>query len=361
MSESKKPRKKSRGNGQGCAFLRGRTWTACVVVDWIEDPDDPSKPKKPLRRTKGGFRTKKDALNYCPVLLSGGYEKPTEAPRLSAYWKLYSEGDMLKISKGKQSAYRTAWKKLKPIHDVRVDAITVDLLRKVVSDTCITYDPAKDCKSLLANLFELAAADRFAVRELPSYIILPEHEEKERIPFNADEQKALWKAYDNGDIRAAVHLLMIYSGLMPGEAQLLKVENIDLENRIIVRSGLKTKIRKRTPVVIADCILPVVEDLIAHAQPSGYIWKRFEKEWYDNYYAVLEENGCRKLPPYSCRHTTATALAVDQNVAPQTIKKIMRWSTTRMLDRYAHPQTADALAGVNKLSKPTADEKEADE
>ena len=256
---------------------------------------------------------------------------------------------MLQISRGKQSAYRTAWKKLRQIHDVRVDAITVDSLRAAVSNACHTYDTAKDCKNLLSNLFRLAAADRFASRDLPSYIILPDHEEKEQTPFSKDEQRKLWKAYDDGDRRAAAHLLMIYTGMMPGEAQLLKVENIDLQNRIIVRSGIKTKVRKRTPIVLADCILPVLEDLISNAMPSGYIWKRNEKAWYENYYAVLEENECRKLPPYSCRHTTATALAVDSNVAPQTIRKIMRWSTIRMLDRYAHPQTEDAIAGVNQI------------
>lgn len=348
---------KARGNGQGTAFKRGQTWTACVTIGWIL-PDDPSKPKKPIRRTKGGFQTKKDAIAYCPTLLAGGVEKPSEAPRLSSYWKQYSEGDMLKISKGKQSAYRTAWGKLKQIHDVRVDAITVELLRKVVSESCKTFDPAKDCKSLLSNLFELAAADRFAVRELPSYIILPEHEESEPVPFSKEEQKKIWKAYDDGDRRAAVHLLMIYTGMMPGELQLLKVEHIDLANRTITRAGLKTKVRKRTPVVLADCILPIVEDLIEHAMPSGYIWKRNEKAWYESYYAVLEKAGCRKLPPYSCRHTTATALAVDKNVAPQTIRKIMRWSTVRMLDKYAHPQTADAIDGVNQIDRPTADDEQ---
>ena len=345
---------KARGNGQGTAYKRGRTWTACVTIGWVF-PDDPSMPKKPIRRTRGGFSTKKDALNYCPTLLAGGFEKPSEAPRLSEYWQTYSEGDMLQISKGKQSAYRTAWKKLKPIHDVRVDAITVDLLRKTVDDACHTFDTAKDCKSLLSNLFELASADRFTARDLPSYIILPEHEEKEAIPFNKEEQQAIWKAYDNGDRRAAVHLLMIYTGMMPGELMKLRVEHINLEERTITRAGLKTKVRKRTPVVLADCVMPIVEDLIEHAMPSGYIWKRNEKAWYENYYAVLEENKCRKLPPYSCRHTTATSLAVDKNIAPQTIRKIMRWSTIRMLDKYAHPETSDALEGVNQIDRPTAD------
>ena len=348
---------KSRGNGQGTAYKRGKTWTACVTLGWIL-PKDPTKKKKPIRKTKGGFSTKAEAIAYCPILLAGGVEKPTEAPRLSEYWKTYSEGMMLKISKGKQSAYKTAWKKLKPIHDVRVNAITVELMQKTVSDACPTFDPAKDCKSLLSNLFEIAAAEKMAVRDLPSFIALPEYEEKERIPFNTDEQKKIWKAYDDGDRRAAAHLLMIYTGMMPGELELLKVEHINLKERTILRAGIKTKVRKRTPVVLADCILPVVEDLIEHAMPSGYIWPRNEKKWYDNYYAVLEENGCRRLTPYSCRHTTATALAVDKNVAPQTIKKIMRWSTMKMLDKYAHPQTSDALAGVNQIDRPTADQEQ---
>ena len=345
---------KSRGNGQGTAYKRGNTWTACVTIGW-ELPEDPSKPKHPVRRTKGGFATKREAIAYCPVLLAGGHEKPTEAPRLSAYWKTYSDGDMLRLARNTQSAYRTAWNRLKTLHDVRVDAITVDLLRTVVSGACNTYDTAKDCKDLLSNLFELASADRFAPRELPSYIVLPEHEEKERIPFSREEQVALWKAYDNGDLRAAVPLLMIATGLMPGEMQKLRVENIDLEKRIIIRSGIKTKVRKATPVVLSDVIVPVVQDLIAHAQPSGYLLKRNEKLFYEEYYAVLEAAGCRRLTPYSCRHTCASQLSIDKKIPEQTIRKIMRWSTSRMLDRYAHPDMADAIDAVNLVGRPLPD------
>lgn len=353
-ANQKKASVKIRGNGQGTAFRRGKTWTACVTMAW-KLPNDPSKPKKPIRKTKGGFPTKKEALAYCPTLLSGGVEKKTEAPRLSDYWKTYSEGNMLKIAKGTQSAYRTAWKRLKPVHDVRVDAITVDLLQKTIDDAHTTFDPAKDCKDLLSNLFKLAAADRFVVKDLPSFIALPEHEEKERIPFTKEEQVLLWKAYDNGDIRAAVPLLMIATGMMPGELQLLKVDSIDLEKRIILRSGLKTKIRKRTPVVLSDAILPVVKDLVEHAMPSGYVWKRNEKIWYENYYAVLKESGCRKLTPYSCRHTCANNLSIDKNIPPQTIRKVMRWSTVKMLDHYTHPSVEDALAAVDSVDRPTAD------
>ena len=45
----------------------------------------------------------------------------------------------------------------------------------------------------------------------------------------------------------------------------------------------------------------------------------------------------------------ATASAITEGIAPQTIKKVMRWSTTRMLDRYAHPDQADVRAAIDTI------------
>ena len=181
-------------------------------------------------------------------------------------------------------------------------------------------------------------------------------EETEQTPFSQTEQANLWKISEAGDLRAAIPLLMIYTGMMPGEAMSLRVEMIDLDGRRIHGAGMKTKVRKQTDIVLAENIVPLVQDLIDHAQPSGYIWKRVEDQWYADYYAALESAGCRRLTPYSCRHTTATALAVTKNIAPQTVKKVMRWSTAKMLDRYAHPQAEDALEAVDaiKIPKETA-------
>ena len=57
----------------------------------------------------------------------------------------------------------------------------------------------------------------------------------------------------------------------------------------------------------------------------------------------------RHLTPYSCRHTTATVLAIHENVAPQTLQRIMRWKSTRMMDRYVTPSDTDARKAVNKI------------
>ena len=351
---TKKSRAKSRGNGTGTAFKRGSTWTAQVVMKYEDlppfDPENPenAKPRKKITRSKSGFKTREQALQYCPILKNGP-QKPQEAPTLEHYWDVYTDGPFEALSESKQYAYKAAWKKLDKIANTHIDQLTVADLQKVVGDKCKTYYTARDVKIVLTALFRIAAAEGYVRQEIPSFIQLPKMEETERTPFSETEQAALWRLYESGDMRAAAPLLMIYTGMMPGEAWRLTVDNFDLDNHLIVGVGLKTKVRKATPIVLADAILPVAEALITNAQPDGKIWKGKKAPFYDRYYEALAAAGCRPLSPYSCRHTTATALAITENIAPQTVKKVMRWSNSRMLDRYAHPETADALAAVNTL------------
>lgn len=351
LTATKKARSKSRGNGTGCAYYSSkyRYWVA-QVVDGYREPEDKSKPMIPIKKTKGGFKRREDALAYCQELKNGSI-RPVMAPTLATYWETFKEGQYADLSASKKQAYRTAWKKLESIKDAHIDQLTVHDLQAIVSEKCSSYYTTRDVRTLLISLFRIAAADGYANKDIPTFIRLPAMEETEQTPFSETEQKALWKLYEGGDIRAAVPLLMIYTGMMPGEAMKLRVDQIDLDGRRIHGVGIKTKVRKQTDIVLADDIVPLVQDLIDHAQPSGYIWKRMKDEWYVNYYAALEAAGCRRLTPYSCRHTTATALAVTKNIAPQTVRKVMRWSTARMLDRYAHPDQNDALKAVNTIKK----------
>ena len=346
QTTTKKGRTKSRGNGTGTAFKRGSTWTAQVVYDRVIVADD--KPLKRLTRSKGGFKTREEALRYCPILKNGP-QKPEAAPALSHYWDTYKAGSYTALGESKQRAYLIAWNRMKTISATRIDQLTVSDLQQLVAKECKSYYTAKDCKTLLMNLFRIASAEGYVRQDLPTFIQLPTLEEEERTPFSDLEQKALWKSYESGDIRAAAPLLMIYTGMMPGEAMALRVHHIDLEARTITGVGMKTKVRKKTPIVLAEAIIPLVQDLIAHATDDGRFWPSHKKEFYERYYAALEAAGTRKLSPYSCRHTTATALAITEGIAPQTVKKVMRWSNTKMLDRYAHPDQSDALAAVNAL------------
>lgn len=74
----------------------------------------------------------------------------------------------------------------------------------------------------------MADADGIGNPRLPSYIKLPTLEEKEGEAFTEDEIAALWSAYDSGVADCGYILMMIYTGMMPGELCLLKKDSIDL-------------------------------------------------------------------------------------------------------------------------------------
>lgn len=337
-----------RPNGSGTVFQRKgqKKWTAQYTVPsgWYVD-DDGKRHRK--YKTKGGFEKKTDAMAFIESLKKETEKQPS--PPLQSYWKLYSTGEMTKLSSSKQTAYEIAWGKMKKLSARTVDTLTVADLRTCVKEQAPTYYPARDMKVLLTHLFRLAGADGYANKDLPTFITLPDKEETEREVFTSEEQKALWKSYESGCRDAALPLIMIYTGMMPGELNRLEGSMVNWDENTITGVGMKTKVRKASPVFFPDDIKPVLAEIV-DGNP-GRIFTLHKTNLYDRYYAALETAGVRKLAPYSCRHTTATRLAIDKSIAPQTVRKVMRWSTAKMLDRYAHPDSADALAAIQTLNR----------
>lgn len=349
LGQIQRPRTR-RGNRSGTAYRINGSWTAKWTVHSYTDSEG---KYHQICRKKSGFATKADALAYCVKQRdAAAEEKPV--PKLIDYWRQYESSRLPDLSKDKRTCYRGAWKRWEALWYMQVDRITSAEMQRIVDEKTSTYYPARDMKTLMVNLYKMIGAEGHASKDVPSFIVLPKLQETEQTPFSDTEQAALWQCYENGDLRAAAVLLMIYTGMMPGEAMRLKTSQIDIENRRIRGAGMKTKVRKQSDIILADQIIPLVQDLISHAQPSGYVWIRDEKKWYMDYHAVLAAAKCRDLPPYSCRHTTATALAITEGIAPQTVKKIMRWSTTRMLDRYAHPDDQDARTALNQIGNASA-------
>lgn len=335
--------KGSRGNGQGTAIKRGNTWTAVWTEAIYADPDSRKIHQK--RRWKGGFKTKTAALAFAAAPVPDEPKRPT----LRDYWNGWSHSDYMDLSKSKQTAFDIAWGKLAALADREVDGLTIQDLQGAVDEKASTYYPARDIKVLLSHLYKRAVAEGNARTNLATFIRLPSLEEKEMQPFAETELKKLWNAYGNGDRITGFILLMMYSGMMPGELLALKADMVDFDHGEIMGCGLKTKKRKETPIVFPDMIAPVLRHLIdTSASKAGYVLGMNKDNFYKEYYAALRRAGVRELPPYSCRHTTATALALG-NIAPSTIQEVMRHTKFTTTQRYIHPDTEAAKKAVNSL------------
>lgn len=98
-------------------------------------------------------------------------------------------------------------------------------------------------------------------------------------------------------------------------------------------------------------IAPVLSSLVENSKSrAGYVVGMNRDNFYAEYHAALQRAGVRDLPPYSCRHTTATALALG-NIAPSVIQEVMRHTKFSTTQRYIHPDSSSAHAAVNSMGK----------
>lgn len=336
-------RSKARGNGQGCAFQRGKTWTAKWTVGFYLDDNNKLHQKQ---KTKAGFASKRAALLYA----ANPPEEEKKKPTLREYYKTYLRGDYLSLSSDRQTAADKALERLNEILDYEIDSLTIRQLQDVVDRNAKTYYTRKDMKTVLSHCFNLAIAEKQTTVNLSTFIKLPELDEKSPEPFTESDIKKIWKVYPSNHFAGYI-IVMIYTGMMPGELFKLKVDMIDFDKNEIVRGGIKTKKRKETPMVFPDFVAPVLRQLCNESTSKiGNVCCVNKDNFYKRYYECLETAGVQKLPPYSCRHTTATALAM-KNIDVFTIKEIMRHSKITTTQRYVHPDMQGMVNAVNKLQK----------
>lgn len=347
-----------RPNGMGTVYLRGKTWEAKARRYVDEYTAGSDKPVRSLcTKTKGGFQTKTAALEHLPVLYdsllmeTSGVPKDRRNLTLAFYWASYERDVLPTLSHSKQVNYRTAYNRLKPFHNRLISTLTVADLRGIVSDTCKTFYPANDMKTVLTRLYELAAADGVASKDLPDLIKLPQKEEKEQDAFTPEEAQRIWSLWESGNLFAGYILLMMTTSMMPGELYKLRKDQINLQERRIEGAGIKTKRRKQADIVFPSFMEPVILSLLgANVDRATILPQMSDTTFRKHYFRTLEEAGCRRLTPYACRHTTATTLYLEPSVPTATAAKVIRHST-RMAEHYTHVRDEDALQAVESVQK----------
>ena len=338
-----------RGNGTGTAIKRGKTWTVIVPMSsHTEKQADGTIKLIRHRKTKGGFATKKEALEYGQLLMSG---KIKDTPTLTELWEGWSTNDMLKLSESKQVAYKLAWGRLTEVAARDIKTLTIDDLQTTLNNNCTSYYTARDVKSLLSKLFQRAMANKLVEVNLSKFLVLPELEEKEAQPFTQDEVSKLWSAYNGGDVFVGYTLLMIYSGMMPSELKACEKGMIDREKCEIWGCGKKTtKRKKEIPIVFPDFMIPVIDTLCDYSK-TNMLLSYGHNQFYDKYHETLKSLGIRDLPPYSCRHTYGTEAIKGKN-SPEVVRQMLRHATIYMQQRYTHLSSEQAHEAANSLQIP---------
>ena len=344
--EKQERTKRTRGNGLGSVYkMPAGTWAAEITLGWhMEDG-----ALKRKRRRKYGFKTKKAAVEYLTELRAQG-EKRTQITVSELHEMWLDSAD--KLSKSKQDAYRIAWAKIKEGVGYRpIEELTVPELQELTDDAGTSYYTKRDIKTLLSHLYKLAIRDDYTDKNRAQYIQLPTLETQEREIFTEQEIDRLWSFYAaTGDITACRMLIMLYTGIRPGELIQIRTENIRLDEQWMT-GGIKTEKGKRRKIILPDCILPLIEHSLSESS-GGLLAKYAKNGLYDAWNALRDELHMRKeLTPYCCRHTYVTRLTALK-VSPAMLQELAGHEDYDTTLDYTHLSVRDRLIEVNRLQHP---------
>src|SRR5690625_3936125 len=216
-----------------------------------------------------------------------------------------------KITWENQNGYRMAFKRSEPLHDLHFADIRKSHMQEIIDKCDRSYGTKRKIKTLYNQLYKFAMENDLTHKDYAKFVELPRDNTKSsRKPFTKKEIDKLWKNIDRLEDIDTV-LIMIYTGLRPGELVEVKNEMIKLEERYF-RAGFKTVAGTNRVIPIHKKIHPLIERRVNLG--NEYLVSTYEgtQMGYYNYYHsrwkhVMEQLGMEHKP-HDCRHTFATLM-----------------------------------------------------
>ena len=306
VKEEAKPRTKSRGNGTGTAFKRGKTWTARVTIGW--EFKDGKKIQK--YRTLGGFLTKSDAENYCYTLKTN-QRKPKATDTFSQVYEQWQKEYEGRIAPVTMATYKSAWKYFKELYPLPIMDITVSQLQDCINDCPKGRSTINDMRTVCSLVYKQAIINNIVTNNLAQYLYVNQKKKGTRPAFSADELKKIKESI--GKIPYADYVyFMCYTGFRPNEMLSLKKDAYDKAHNCLV-GGFKTEAGRNRIVPVNAKIESILKERMA--SDSKYIFscsdgslmtdEHFRKYCFNPLMTAL---GIEGKVPYSCRHTFANLL-----------------------------------------------------
>lgn len=347
---------KKRGNGQGSVYqLPNKTWIAVKTVAYEELENGKIRH---IKRSKSGFKTKKEALAHLPQL------KREKSIKLKTWTEIYDAWlPTHKAGKSTMDCYKAANKYFCQVWYQKFAEITIDDLQECMDECEKGKRTRENMKTLAGLLYKYAIPRHQANLNIAQYLIVGGGEtgEKEGLPENAVKRIA-----ENVNIiKGADYVLcQCYLGFRPSEFLALDVKNYNREERAFV-GGAKTATGKNRIVTVSPKIQPIIDRLVKD-KLSGPVFctdvgtAMNIKAYRELFYSVLEKCGIdnpiievagikrRKYTPHSCRHTFATLLK-RVKAADADKLKLIGHTSTEMLRHYQDVSFEDLRKVTNAI------------
>ena len=227
-----------RGNKQGTAYQRGNTWEAQVVIGY-KYPDDPTKPRYPVKRRKSGFKTKEEAINACPALRLGGNDRVQMT--LQQVWNAWEDAYKPRIGQSTMAGYKAAYNHFHTLHGTFMHMISAEDLQDCM-DKCNAGKRTHQVMKVTAGLLWGYAFDRNIIdKDITKNLFTGHGKSKKRESLTEDEVEIIRQAIGHEQYAEYVYCLC-YLGLRPGEMLELRKDQLHTDGKLwYLIAGKKTE------------------------------------------------------------------------------------------------------------------------
>lgn len=332
---------KARGNGLGSVYqLPNKKWIAIRTVGY--EPLENGKTRR-ITRSKSGFKTKREAIEYLPLLTRTHKTKSVTFFALYNLWLPTHQA-----GKSTLDCYKAAMKYFKEIWFMPFNDVTVDDLQECLDDCEKGKRTKENMKALAGLLYKYAIPRHLATLNMGQYLIVRggENNNKEALPDEAIKQL---ESHIDTVPGANYILCQCYLGFRPSEFLALDAINYNRKERAFV-GGAKTEAGKDRIVTVSPKIQPIINKLVKN-KLSGPVFCSADgspmsiSSYRELFYLVLEKCGIenpievidgvkrRKYTPHSCRHTFATMMKRVEGPDKDKLA-LMGHTSTEMLRHY---------------------------
>lgn len=327
--QSKDHKPKHRANGTGTAYRRRgqKTWTAEVTTGWRDLPpldlDNPDNKRQriPVKKSKGGFKTRAEALSYCEQLKK---REPIEQTTLMEVYTKWEPWYKPRVDKDTFGCYRAAFAYFKPLHGKPIRTITAGNLQQCMDDCPRGHRTHQNMKVTAGLLWAYAIDHNITEKDVTRNLYIGKGQSVQREPLSDIEVERIRQQIGK-ELYAGYIYALCYLGYRPGEMLEIKKEQVTEHNGVLyIVEGKKTDAGR-------DRIVPVhkkIEAIIrAQMQTEGtdmlFPMHKLNRKGEFLYYKPMTDNYFNKyafrpladklgIPgnkvPYSARHTFSDKL-----------------------------------------------------
>lgn len=340
-------------NGYGSVIKLGgkrrKPFAVRITIGWGDDG-------KQKYKYIAYYKTRKEALEALAEYNKHPYNVEAHSTTFQQMYGMFYDERFGKLpdgaEKSSKNGYTAAYKHSFSLHDMKFIEIRKSHLQKVIDDCPAGLGTKRKIKVLFNQMYKFAMENDLVSKDYSKFVKLPKKTEgSSRKPFIEEEIKLLWDNVDRMDDIDTV-LIMIYTGLRPGELVEIENEKINLDERYF-RGGFKTEAGTNRVIPIHKKIHHLIEKrmskdnkyLISKPDHSGYSYYVYYHERWKKIMEQLELSH----KPHDCRHTFAT-LMDNAGANKLSIKRIMGHAAKDITDKvYTHKDIEQLLIAIDKL------------